>query len=79
MAVREEELLPSAVPLRLSLAASRGFCARVARAIDALEAALARFGPPLHARHGIVHNPAVVERPLREDTTSQMPSLDPRA
>jgi 4-hydroxy-3-methylbut-2-enyl diphosphate reductase len=61
MATREKELLPVAAPLHLLLATPRGFCAGVARAIDALEAALARFGPPLYVRHEIVHNPVVVE------------------
>jgi len=46
--------------LHVLLAAPRGFCAGVVRAIDALDAALARFGPPIYVRHDIVHNPEVV-------------------
>lgn len=46
--------------LVLILATPRGFCAGVTRAIDTLEAALARYGPPVYARHAIVHNPTVV-------------------
>jgi 4-hydroxy-3-methylbut-2-enyl diphosphate reductase len=48
--------------LQVLLASPRGFCAGVVRAIDALDAALARFGPPVYVRHDIVHNPEVVER-----------------
>ncbi len=48
--------------LTVLLASPRGFCAGVVRAIDALDAALARFGPPIYVRHEIVHNPEVVER-----------------
>ena len=44
------------------LAAPRGWCAGVARAVEAVEAAVDRFGPPLYVRHAIVHNEAVVER-----------------
>jgi 4-hydroxy-3-methylbut-2-enyl diphosphate reductase len=42
------------------LAAPRGFCAGVSRAIDAVRAALAVHGPPVYVRHAIVHNAAVV-------------------
>lgn len=42
------------------LASPRGFCAGVERAIDAVEQALARFGPPIYVRRAIVHNLAVV-------------------
>jgi 4-hydroxy-3-methylbut-2-enyl diphosphate reductase IspH len=55
MATRDEALLPVAAPLRLLPAPPGGVCAGVARAINALEAALARFGPPLYVRHEIVH------------------------
>ncbi|MDT9598977.1 4-hydroxy-3-methylbut-2-enyl diphosphate reductase [Sphingosinicella sp. GR2756] len=47
-------------PLRVLLAAPRGFCAGVRRAIDAVEQALRRFGPPVFVRRAIVHNLAVV-------------------
>ena len=46
--------------LLLLLANPRGFCAGVVRAIDALDTALERFGPPIFVRHEIVHNPHVV-------------------
>ena len=43
------------------MAAPRGFCAGVVRAIDIVELALQRFGPPVYVKHQIVHNPYVVE------------------
>ncbi|HEY2067947.1 MAG TPA: 4-hydroxy-3-methylbut-2-enyl diphosphate reductase [Rhizomicrobium sp.] len=49
-------------PLTLLLAAPRGFCAGVDRAIRIVELALAKFGPPVYVRHEIVHNRFVVER-----------------
>jgi 4-hydroxy-3-methylbut-2-enyl diphosphate reductase len=52
-------------PLLVLLAAPRGFCAGVRRAIDAVEDALRRFGPPVYVRRAIVHNLAVV-RSLEE-------------
>ena len=48
--------------MRIVLAEVRGFCAGVQRAIDIVEKALARFGPPIYVRHEIVHNRHVVER-----------------
>jgi len=48
-------------PLKILLAAPRGFCAGVDRAIKIVELALARFGPPVYVRHEIVHNRHVVE------------------
>jgi len=48
--------------LTLLLAAPRGFCAGVDRAIRIVELALEKFGPPIHVRHEIVHNRSVVER-----------------
>lgn len=48
-------------PLKILLCAPRGFCAGVVRAIDVVEAALKRFGPPVYVRHEIVHNRYVVE------------------
>jgi 4-hydroxy-3-methylbut-2-enyl diphosphate reductase len=47
--------------MRIVLANPRGFCAGVDRAIEIVEAALARFGPPIYVRHEIVHNRHVVE------------------
>jgi 4-hydroxy-3-methylbut-2-enyl diphosphate reductase len=49
-------------PLTLLLAAPRGFCAGVDRAIRIVELALQRFGAPVYVRHEIVHNRFVVER-----------------
>src|SRR3954466_3102814 len=46
--------------LEVILAAPRGFCAGVQRAIDAVEEALARFGAPIYVRRPIVHNLTVV-------------------
>jgi 4-hydroxy-3-methylbut-2-en-1-yl diphosphate reductase len=50
---------------KVILAQPRGFCAGVIRAIDIVEQALVKFGPPVYVRHEIVHNRHVVER-LRE-------------
>ena len=47
--------------MRIVLANPRGFCAGVDRAIEIVEAALARFGPPVYVRHEIVHNRHVVD------------------
>ena len=49
-------------PLRVVIAAPRGFCAGVDRAIQIVELALERFGSPVYVRHEIVHNRFVVER-----------------
>ena len=49
-------------PLRLLVAAPRGFCAGVDRAIQIVELALERFGAPVYVRHEIVHNRYVVDR-----------------
>ncbi|HWA23673.1 MAG TPA: 4-hydroxy-3-methylbut-2-enyl diphosphate reductase [Caulobacterales bacterium] len=49
-------------PLTVLLAAPRGFCAGVDRAILIVEAALAKWGAPVYVRHEIVHNQHVVER-----------------
>lgn len=46
--------------LRVLLAAPRGFCAGVRRAIAGVEAALERYGAPVYVRRPIVHNLAVV-------------------
>jgi 4-hydroxy-3-methylbut-2-enyl diphosphate reductase len=48
-------------PIKLVLAAPRGFCAGVVRAIDIVERALERYGKPVYVRHEIVHNRYVVE------------------
>jgi 4-hydroxy-3-methylbut-2-enyl diphosphate reductase len=49
-------------PLKVLIAAPRGFCAGVDRAIQIVELALQRFGAPVYVRHEIVHNRFVVER-----------------
>ncbi len=48
-------------PLKLLIAAPRGFCAGVDRAIEIVEKALERYGAPVYVRHEIVHNKYVVE------------------
>lgn len=48
-------------PLTLYLAAPRGFCAGVDRAIRIVELALEKWGAPVYVRHEIVHNRFVVE------------------
>ena len=47
--------------LRILLAAPRGFCAGVERAIAVVERSLEKFGAPVYVRHEIVHNRHVVE------------------
>lgn len=49
-------------PLHLIIAAPRGFCAGVERAIRIVELALERYGAPVYVRHEIVHNKFVVDR-----------------
>ncbi len=48
--------------MRIILAQPRGFCAGVERAIEIVEKALEKYGPPIYVRHEIVHNRHVVER-----------------
>jgi 4-hydroxy-3-methylbut-2-enyl diphosphate reductase len=48
-------------PLRVLIAAPRGFCAGVDRAIDIVERAIERYGAPVYVRHEIVHNRYVVD------------------
>ena len=52
--------------LTLLLAAPRGFCAGVDRAIQIVERALERYGAPVYVRHEIVHNRHVVEELERQ-------------
>jgi len=47
--------------LNIILAAPRGFCAGVDRAIEIVERGLAKYGAPIYVRHEIVHNRYVVE------------------
>lgn len=53
--------MTSLPPLKLLIAAPRGFCAGVDRAIRIVELAIERFGPPVYVRHEIVHNRFVVD------------------
>jgi 4-hydroxy-3-methylbut-2-enyl diphosphate reductase len=53
---------PAPRPLTLLLAAPRGFCAGVDRAIQIVERAIEKHGAPVYVRHEIVHNRHVVER-----------------
>lgn len=48
-------------PLRVLIAAPRGFCAGVDRAIEIVERAIMRYGAPVYVRHEIVHNRYVVD------------------
>ena len=54
--------MASRPPLTVLIAAPRGFCAGVDRAIQIVELAIERFGPPVYVRHEIVHNRFVVDR-----------------
>ncbi|WP_424627088.1 4-hydroxy-3-methylbut-2-enyl diphosphate reductase [Bradyrhizobium sp. SYSU BS000235] len=47
--------------MKILLAQPRGFCAGVVRAIEIVERALEKYGPPVYVRHEIVHNKYVVE------------------
>ena len=53
---------PTKPRLHVLIAAPRGFCAGVDRAIKIVELAIERFGPPVYVRHEIVHNRFVVDR-----------------
>ena len=55
----------TAAPEKLLLAAPRGYCAGVDRAVQTVERALELYGPPVYVRKEIVHNKHVVEQ-LRE-------------
>ncbi len=61
--------------LTLLIAAPRGFCAGVDRAIRIVELALERYGPPVYVRHEIVHNRFVVEG-LKAKGAVFVPELD---
>src|SRR6266481_3765468 len=47
--------------IKVMLAQPRGFCAGVVRAIEIVERALEKYGPPVYVRHEIVHNRFVVD------------------
>ncbi|PIV76709.1 MAG: 4-hydroxy-3-methylbut-2-enyl diphosphate reductase [Rhodobacteraceae bacterium CG17_big_fil_post_rev_8_21_14_2_50_65_11] len=62
-------------PLTLHLAAPRGFCAGVDRAIKIVEMAIGKWGAPVYVRHEIVHNTFVVDD-LREKGAVFVEDLD---
>lgn len=62
-------------PLTLYLAAPRGFCAGVDRAIKIVEMALEKWGAPVYVRHEIVHNKFVVDS-LRDQGAIFVEELD---
>ncbi len=62
-------------PLTLYLAAPRGFCAGVDRAIKIVEMALPKWGAPVYVRHEIVHNKFVVDS-LRDKGAVFVEELD---
>ncbi|MDB6454583.1 4-hydroxy-3-methylbut-2-enyl diphosphate reductase [Falsirhodobacter sp. 20TX0035] len=62
-------------PLMLYLAAPRGFCAGVDRAIKIVELALQKWGAPVYVRHEIVHNKFVVDT-LRDQGAIFVEELD---
>jgi 4-hydroxy-3-methylbut-2-enyl diphosphate reductase len=61
MASRLTPAQSSLPPLKVLIAAPRGFCAGVDRAIMIVERALEKFGAPVYVRHEIVHNRFVVD------------------
>lgn len=68
-------------PLTLYLAAPRGFCAGVDRAIKIVELAIKVYGPPVYVRHEIVHNKYVVDSLRRQgavfvDELDEIPETD---
>jgi len=54
--------------INIYLASPRGFCAGVDRAIQIVEKAIKKFGPPIYVRHEIVHNKQVVENLKKKGT-----------
>ncbi|MET0927201.1 MAG: 4-hydroxy-3-methylbut-2-enyl diphosphate reductase, partial [Solirubrobacterales bacterium] len=56
------EGLQTRAPKRVLLAAPRGYCAGVDRAVQTVEHALDMYGPPVYVRKEIVHNKHVVEQ-----------------
>tara|TARA_B100000427_G_scaffold103252_1_gene85360 strand:- start:15583 stop:16533 length:951 start_codon:yes stop_codon:yes gene_type:complete len=55
------QLTETTVLEEIHLAATQGFCAGVASAIEVVDRALHKYGNPLYVRHEIVHNTAVIE------------------
>jgi len=67
--------LGSLPPLKLLIAAPRGFCAGVDRAIRIVELAIEKYGAPVYVRHEIVHNRFVVDS-LRDQGAIFVEELD---
>jgi 4-hydroxy-3-methylbut-2-enyl diphosphate reductase len=70
-----ERSMSAKPPLTLLIAAPRGFCAGVDRAIRIVELALERYGAPVYVRHEIVHNKFVVDS-LKAKGAVFVPELD---
>ncbi|MDQ3140231.1 MAG: 4-hydroxy-3-methylbut-2-enyl diphosphate reductase [Pseudomonadota bacterium] len=68
-------MAPRKRPLHLLIAAPRGFCAGVDRAIRIVELALEKYGAPVYVRHEIVHNKYVVDA-LKDKGAIFVPELD---
>jgi 4-hydroxy-3-methylbut-2-enyl diphosphate reductase len=66
---------PTKPPLELLIAAPRGFCAGVDRAIQIVELAIEKYGAPVYVRHEIVHNKFVVDA-LRDKGAIFVEELD---
>ena len=64
--------LPS---LTILLSSPRGFCAGVDRAIQIVETAIEKYGPPIYVRHEIVHNKEVVKSLERKGERTSKDSL----
>jgi 4-hydroxy-3-methylbut-2-en-1-yl diphosphate reductase len=65
--------------MQIYLAQPRGFCAGVVRAIEIVQRALAKYGPPVYVRHEIVHNKYVVESLKAKGTIEDLSEVPPRA
>jgi len=63
------------LPLKVLIAAPRGFCAGVDRAIEIVEKAIEKYGAPVYVRHEIVHNRYVVDS-LKEKGAVFVEELD---
>ena len=48
--------------IKILLAAPRGFCAGVERAIEIVKKSISKYGAPVYVRHEIVHNKYVVDK-----------------
>src|SRR5690349_16104766 len=73
--ISHRPMVTNKLPLTLLIAAPRGFCAGVDRAIRIVELALERYGAPVYVRHEIVHNKFVVDS-LKAKGAVFVPELD---